>query len=97
MKITANGITVQYDVEGPVNTPVVTLSHSLAANLHLWDAQAAALRDRYHVLRYDVRGTAAPRCRRAPTPSSRWPTTSTTSCRRSASRRPTSSASPWGA
>ena len=56
MKITANGITVQYDVEGPVNEPVVTLSHSLAANLHLWDAQAAALRDRYHVLRYDVRG-----------------------------------------
>ncbi len=56
MKITANGITVQYDVEGPVNAPVVTLSHSLAANLHLWDAQAAALRDRYHVLRYDVRG-----------------------------------------
>src|SRR5437660_1771760 len=56
MKITANGITVQYDVEGPVNAPVVTLSHSLAANLHLWDAQAAALRDRYRVLRYDVRG-----------------------------------------
>jgi 3-oxoadipate enol-lactonase len=34
----------------------VTLSHSLAATLHLWDAQAAALRDRYRVLRYDIRG-----------------------------------------
>jgi len=56
MKATANGITTQYELEGPANAPVVTLSHSLAANLHLWDAQAAALRGRYRVLRYDIRG-----------------------------------------
>jgi 3-oxoadipate enol-lactonase len=56
MKATANGITTQYELEGPAGAPVVTLSHSLAATLHLWDAQAAALRDRYRVLRYDIRG-----------------------------------------
>jgi 3-oxoadipate enol-lactonase len=56
MKVSANGITTQYLLEGPPNAPVVTFSHSLAANLHLWDAQAAALGDRYRVLRYDIRG-----------------------------------------
>ncbi len=56
MKIDANGITTRYELEGPEGAPVVTLSHSLAATLHLWDAQAAALRDRYRVLRYDIRG-----------------------------------------
>ena len=56
MKATANGIITQYELEGPAGAPVVTLSHSLAATLHLWDDQAAALRDRYRVLRYDIRG-----------------------------------------
>jgi 3-oxoadipate enol-lactonase len=56
MKAKANGIDVQYLLEGPPNAPVVTFSHSLAANLHLWDAQAAALAGRYRVLRYDIRG-----------------------------------------
>lgn len=56
MKATANGIATRYELKGPANAPVVALSHSLAANLHLWDAQAAALRDRYRVLRYDIRG-----------------------------------------
>ena len=56
MKTAANGITMRYELEGPPSAPIVTLSHSLAANLHLWDAQAAALKDRYRVLRYDIRG-----------------------------------------
>lgn len=56
MKIPTNGITTEYELEGPANAPVVTLSHSLAATLHLWDAQAAALTSRYRVLRYDIRG-----------------------------------------
>ena len=56
MKVDANGIATRYDLEGPADAPVVALSHSLAANLHLWDAQAAALADRYRVLRYDIRG-----------------------------------------
>src|SRR5262245_52469783 len=56
MKLTANGIGTHYELEGTAGAPVVALSHSLAANLHLWDAQAATLRDRYRVLRYDIRG-----------------------------------------
>jgi 3-oxoadipate enol-lactonase len=54
--IVLDGMRTAYRLEGPAGAPVVTLIHSLAATLELWDAQAAALRDRYRVLRYDVRG-----------------------------------------
>jgi 3-oxoadipate enol-lactonase len=56
MKVSANGIATEYLLEGPAGAPVVTFSHSLAANLHLWDAQAASLSGRYRVLSYDIRG-----------------------------------------
>ena len=63
MKINANGIQINYEIEG--SGPWVVMSHSLACELHMWDEQAAALRDRYRVLRFDTRGHAAPR-RRCP-------------------------------
>jgi 3-oxoadipate enol-lactonase len=56
MKITANGITMHYEMEGPESAPVVTLSHSLATDLSMWDPQAALLKSGYRVLRYDTRG-----------------------------------------
>jgi 3-oxoadipate enol-lactonase len=56
MKISANGISINYQLEGPANAPVVTLSHSLATNLSMWDPQIPALTARYRVLRYDTRG-----------------------------------------
>jgi 3-oxoadipate enol-lactonase len=56
MRITANGISIQYTLNGPASAPVVTLSHSLATNLAMWEPQAAALAARYRVLRYDTRG-----------------------------------------
>jgi len=56
MKISANGITVNYSLDGPAHAPVVTLSHSLATDLSMWDGQMAALTARYRVLRYDTRG-----------------------------------------
>lgn len=56
MKISANGISVNYELAGPAGAPVVMLSHSLAATLAMWDAQMAALTNRYQVLRYDLRG-----------------------------------------
>jgi 3-oxoadipate enol-lactonase len=56
MKISANGISVQYELTGPAGAPVVVLSHSLAATMAMWDAQMAALTGRYQVLRYDLRG-----------------------------------------
>jgi 3-oxoadipate enol-lactonase len=61
MKLKANGIEINYEIEG--DGPAVTFSHSLACSLSMWDEQARALRGRYRVLRYDTRGhgqTSAP-------------------------------------
>ncbi|HXH11606.1 MAG TPA: 3-oxoadipate enol-lactonase [Alphaproteobacteria bacterium] len=56
MKITANGLNINYTFDGPDNAPVVTMSNSLASNLSMWDPQIPALASRYRVLRYDTRG-----------------------------------------
>src|SRR6266851_4255828 len=56
MKVKANGVEMHYTLEGPANAPVVTLSHSLATDLSMWEPQLAALRARYRVLSYDTRG-----------------------------------------
>ncbi|MBI4628186.1 MAG: 3-oxoadipate enol-lactonase, partial [Candidatus Rokubacteria bacterium] len=45
-----------YTLDGPASAPVVTLSHSLATDLSMWDPQMPALTARYRVLRYDTRG-----------------------------------------
>lgn len=61
MKVPSNGIDIHYEISG--SGPVVTLAHSLATDLTLWDALAAALNARFTVLRFDARGhgrTAAP-------------------------------------
>jgi 3-oxoadipate enol-lactonase len=52
----ANGIEIHYVLEGPSGAPVVTLSHSLATHLGMWEPQVAALASRYRLLRYDTRG-----------------------------------------
>ena len=54
MKIKANGIDINYLIEG--EGPWLTLSHSLACNLHMWDEEVKRLSRRYKVLRYDTRG-----------------------------------------
>ena len=56
MKIRVNDIDVNYVLEGPAGAPTITLSHSLATDLSMWDPQAKALASRYRVLRYDTRG-----------------------------------------
>ena len=56
MKVRVNDIDVNYVLEGPSGVPTVTLSHSLATDLSMWDRQATALATRYRVLRYDTRG-----------------------------------------
>ena len=64
MKATANGISVNYTLEGPANAPVVTMSHSLATDLGMWDPTVPALIGRFRVLRYETRGhgkTEAPK------------------------------------
>jgi len=43
-------------VDGPAGAPVVLLSGSLGSTLEMWDAQVAALSERFRVVRYDTRG-----------------------------------------
>jgi 3-oxoadipate enol-lactonase len=56
MKIKANGISINYQVDGPEGAPWLIFSNSLATNLTMWDEQADALKGAYRVLRYDQRG-----------------------------------------
>ena len=54
MKIRTNDIETNYVIEG--EGPWLTMSHSLACNLSMWDEQAKLLAGRFRVLRYDTRG-----------------------------------------
>jgi 3-oxoadipate enol-lactonase len=56
MKVKANGIAINYQVDGPDRAPWLIFSNSLATSLSMWDEQAAALKDRFRALRYDQRG-----------------------------------------
>lgn len=57
MKVKTNGIETHYVIEG--DGPWLTMSHSLACNLSMWDGQAKLLSSRFKVLRYDTRGHGA--------------------------------------
>lgn len=48
--------TIHYRVDGVADAPVVTMLHSLATDLRLWDDQAAILATDHYVLRVDLRG-----------------------------------------
>ncbi len=54
--LSLNGEDFHVRVEGPDDAPVLMMSNSLATDLTMWDAQAAALKDRYRIVRYDSRG-----------------------------------------
>ena len=54
MKAKTNGIETHYVIEG--EGPWLTMSHSLACNVSMWDEQAKLLARRFKVLRYDTRG-----------------------------------------
>ena len=56
MHIKANGITFNYEIDGPEGAPWLVFSNSLATNLSMWDPQAADLRRSFRLLRYDQRG-----------------------------------------
>jgi len=55
MHIKANGISINYQVDGK-DGPWLVFSNSLATDLTMWDEQARALSSSYRVLRYDQRG-----------------------------------------
>src|SRR5258707_5888961 len=56
MRIKANDITFNYEIDGPANAPWLVFSNSLATNLSMWDPQAADLGRSFRLLRYDQRG-----------------------------------------
>ncbi len=47
---------IHFLVEGPADAPALLLIHPLGGSLEIWDQLAAALVDRYRVIRYDMRG-----------------------------------------
>lgn len=52
----ANGIKVNYRIDGADDAPVLMFSNSLGTNLHMWDKQVPSLAKRFRVVRYDTRG-----------------------------------------
>ncbi|HJZ60112.1 MAG TPA: 3-oxoadipate enol-lactonase [Gemmataceae bacterium] len=56
---TVDDARVHYRIDGQADGPILVLSHSLGADLTVWDAQAAALTGAFRVLRYDARGHGA--------------------------------------
>jgi 3-oxoadipate enol-lactonase len=54
--IDADGTPINVEVEGAEDAPPLMFSNSLGTNLHMWDGQAAALKGRFRIIRYDTRG-----------------------------------------
>ena len=46
-------------VEGPAGAPALVLLNSLGADARMWEPQAAALRERFRLVRFDARGHGA--------------------------------------
>lgn len=56
MKVTVDGRNYHCRVEGPATAPAVVFSHALATDLRVWEPQAAALRGRFRLVRFDTLG-----------------------------------------
>lgn len=56
MEASIHGVSLHYGLEGDLQGPTVTLSHSLGAHSGIWDPQRPVLQERFQVLRYDTRG-----------------------------------------
>ncbi len=54
--VKVNGVDLSYESAGPPRAPAVIFSHSVGSTRDTWDAQFAALSDRYRCIRYDLRG-----------------------------------------
>jgi 3-oxoadipate enol-lactonase len=56
MQVKANGISINYRIDGAEDAPWLIFSNSLMTDLTMWDDQVAALKGSYRILRYDQRG-----------------------------------------
>lgn len=50
---------LHYELEGPIDAPLLVISNSLGSDLHMWDEQALELRKSFRLLRYNHRGHEA--------------------------------------
>jgi len=66
MKAKVNGIEINYEIHGKEGAPWLTLSHSLACSVRMWDDQIASFGDRYRILAFDTRGHGASAAPAAP-------------------------------
>ena len=57
-----DNIHLHYRVDGPPDAPAVLFLNSIGTDLRLWDLQAAALAERFRVIRYDARGHGRSDC-----------------------------------
>jgi 3-oxoadipate enol-lactonase len=64
--VDVGGISLRAQVEGKEGAPWVVMSHSIMADSHIFDKQAAALRDDFRVLRIDIRGHGGSQASPAP-------------------------------
>ena len=62
--VRAGDLAVHYELSGPPGRPTILFANSLGTNFHVWDAQEAALADRFRILRYDMRGHGLTDCLR---------------------------------
>ena len=53
-RLDRDGVTIHYEVHG--RGPAVLLSHGYSATCRMWDGQIAALKDRFQVIVWDMRG-----------------------------------------
>lgn len=56
IKITVNNLTVSYNDEGPDGAPVIIFIHGFPFNKSMWNKQVEALKNKFRVIAYDVRG-----------------------------------------
>jgi 3-oxoadipate enol-lactonase len=56
MQIKANGISINYRIDGREGAPWLAFSNSLATDLSMWDEQVEGLESSFRILRYDQRG-----------------------------------------
>ena len=56
IRTTTNNIAVSYSDEGMEDAPVLVFIHGFPFNKSMWNMQAMALKNKYRVITYDVRG-----------------------------------------
>jgi 3-oxoadipate enol-lactonase len=66
MRVNANGINFNTQIDGPEGAPWLVFSNSLLTNLSMWDDQAAELKSAFRILRYDQRGHGGTQATEAP-------------------------------